>query len=109
MAPRTLRPWVSQPGGEGDRLVEVAPAAERDGTGNATVCSVARNHPGDLNGGDATVNDRLPSANDDSLPLATQARQEGGAYRIALFGLMLLLGVAVLLVLVLNSGMFAGT
>jgi hypothetical protein len=80
-----------------------------DGTAPASIRGVARNRPGDLDDGDATVNDRLPSADDDSLPLAAQARQQGGRYGLFLFGLMLLLGVAVLVVLVLGSGHLAGT
>src|SRR5581483_7392057 len=49
-----------------------------DGTASASIRNVARNRPGDLDDGDATVNDRLPSADGDSLSLAAQARQQGG-------------------------------
>jgi len=80
-----------------------------DGTASASIRNVARNRPGDLDDGDATVNDRLPSADGDSLSLAAQARQQGGRYRLLLFGLMLLLGVAVLVMLILGSGRLAGT
>jgi hypothetical protein len=55
------------------------------------------------------VNDAFPDAPDDRSELAAQARQQGGRYRLFLLALTLLLGVAVLLVLVLNSGSHVGT
>lgn len=50
------------------------------------------------------MNDQFPDATDDPLPLAAQARQQGGWFRLALLALLVLLGVAVLLVLILGSG-----
>ncbi|HET7094428.1 MAG TPA: hypothetical protein VFI22_13140 [Thermomicrobiales bacterium] len=55
------------------------------------------------------MNDRINDASDDGLSLAAQARQQGGWFRLALLALAILLGVAVLLVLILASGSYAGT